>query len=273
MVGMLAGHRQAAVLLLSFALPFLLFISNTVPAARYLNPVIPVIAIGAGYAVQQLVGLGPHRFVPLIGLVITAAAALPGLDEGLRTGIFFRRADTRTLAQQHIETTIPPHTTILVQPYTVQLTQSRDSLKESLQQRLGSIDRASRKFAARLALEPYPGPAYRTFYLGDGGLDADKIYIGYGELGGNAGLRALRTAGVQYIVVRRYNTQEQAVRRFRDALNREAERVAVFSPYPGGADQDRYDPVEPFLHNTDAWIDPDLARPGPVIEIWKLRGS
>ncbi|HEY7056129.1 MAG TPA: hypothetical protein VH458_06375, partial [Vicinamibacterales bacterium] len=53
------------------------------------------------------------------------------------------------------------------------------------------------------------------------------------------------------------------------ALAREGRRIAVFSPYrdgSGGAGP------EPFLHNTDARIDPLLERPGPVIEIWRLNG-
>ncbi len=52
-VWMMAVDRRRAVLLLAFPLPFLLFISNTAPASRYLNPVLPFLALFAGW------GLGP----------------------------------------------------------------------------------------------------------------------------------------------------------------------------------------------------------------------
>jgi hypothetical protein len=51
------------------------------------------------------------------------------------------------------------------------------------------------------------------------------------------------------------------------ALRRDARQLAAFSPYRDGSL--RFDP-EPFLHNTDARIDSELARPGPIIEIWEL---
>ena len=54
---------------------------------------------------------------------------------------------------------------------------------------------------------------------------------------------------------------------FLTALAREGRRIAVFSPYgTEGSDSG----AEPFLHNTGARIDPSLARPGPVVEIWQL---
>ena len=38
------------VILVSFPVVFLVFISNTVAASRYLNPVLPFVALTAGYA-------------------------------------------------------------------------------------------------------------------------------------------------------------------------------------------------------------------------------
>ena len=160
---------------------------------------------------------------------------------------------------------MPAGATISVQPYSVPLTQSRASLEESLRYHLGDVSRASTKFALRLRL-PTPEPAYRLIYLGDGGLDRDKIYVSYRELGRTKGLAALRTRGVQYVVVKRYNRPDPATLPFFDVLAREGRQLATFSPYgPRPATT-----VEPFLHNTDTPLDGALERPGPVVEIWAL---
>src|SRR5690606_10320312 len=93
------------------------------------------------------------------------------------TVTFFGQTDTRTLAQSWIETSVTPGATMLVQPYSVPLRQSREGLREALVTHLGSTARASVRFQRQLALDPYPAPAYRTLFLGRGGLDVDKIYV------------------------------------------------------------------------------------------------
>ena len=51
---LIATDRRRAVFLLSFPVPFLLFIGNTVPASRYLNPVLPIVALTAAVAFRRL---------------------------------------------------------------------------------------------------------------------------------------------------------------------------------------------------------------------------
>jgi hypothetical protein len=260
------GRERPRVLLLigSFALPFLAFIANTVAASRYLNPVLPFVALLAGYAVTRVAGS------PAIGWGLMVALAIPGAWHSWRMARFFEQADTRTLAQSALERTAPAGSTVLVQPYSVMLTQSRDGLVEALTASLGDPRRASTKFALRLALDPYPSPAYRTLFLGAGGLDADKIYVDYADLAGEAGLARLRRLGVQYVVLKRYNVEDPAVVPLRAMLAAHGRRLAAFSPYrPETGDAVRAR-VAPFLHNTDTPWDPALERPGPGIEIWTL---
>ena len=155
----------------------------------------------------------------------------------------------------------------MVQPYSVPLSQSREGLVEALTAHLGSPSRASRKFQMQLALPEWPRPAYRVLYLGRGGLDVDKIYVDYAELGGTAGLSALRRLHVQYVILKRYNDESAVMAPLVEALGREARRLHEVTPYGSST---RGVSVEPFLHNTDARLDAALARPGPVIEIWQL---
>ncbi len=264
---LLRARRWAlAVVLLSFPLVFLAFISNTVAATRYLNPVLPFLALMAGYAVSAVARLrGGRAAVVMLGL----AAAVPGLLLSVRTDRFFDMTDTRTLALEFIESRVPAASTILVQPYSVPLVQSREGLREALIVHLGSPEAAPIKFALRLAAPEAPGRSYRTLFLGNGGLDLDKIYIGYEELGGSRGLAALRRLSVEYVVLKRSNTPDPAAQPLAESLSTEAERIAVFSPYrvPGTST------VPPFLHNTDAIIAPELERPGPIVEIWRLTAT
>ena len=263
---------RTAMLLVAFPLAFLAFISNTVAASRYLNPVLPFAALWAGYAVTRLrslpsetPGLKPRgSYVVVVAVVL----AWPGLSLSYRLGRFFQQTDTRTLAQRVIEARIPAGTTVLLQPYSVQLVQSQASLREALVATGHDPARAPTKFALRLALDPYPAPGYRTIFLGDGGLDADKIYVSPSEIGGAAGLAALERLGVQYVVLKRYNTEDLAAAPLRALLAAHGRLVAAFPPWRAGAAPETR--VAPFLHNTDTPYDRALERPGPGIELWKL---
>ncbi len=269
---MLVARRRPwqAVLLGAFPLSFLLFISHTVAASRYLNPVLPFLAVFAGAGLAILA-----RATPLTAILVVMLA-LPAGWQSRRIGQFFTQTDTRTLGQQWIEAQVPPGSSVLIQPYSVPLTQSRESLVEALTATLGDPGRASTKFVIRLGLRPYPAPAYRTIYLGDGGLDADKVYVSprvfaAGPVSsGSNGLEPLTRLGVQYVVLKRYNTEDLAVAPLRARLIAAATREAVVSPYRAEASDADRAAAAPFLHNTDTSWHPALERPGPGLEIWKL---
>jgi hypothetical protein len=258
-----------ALIILMFPAAFLLFISNTIPASRYLNPVIPSLAVLAAYGAVRLASIGAGKTRRIVALGLVAAAALPAAIGSVRADQFILRPDTRTIARQFIEERLPRGTCIAVQPYSVQLWPSRDSLRGALRENLGSLDALPARFALQLRLEPYP-PGYRLIYIGDGGLDADKLYVTYRELGDGLALRALRARGVQYVVVKRYNAPQPITLPFLRALAREGRRIAVFSPYRPDAGPAAMATVEPYLHNTDARIQAPLERPGPPVEIWQL---
>lgn len=267
---MIAVAPARALLLLAFPLPFFAFISNTVPASRYLNPVLPFVAVFAAWFLtvlaERLRAKGWMFWCAVLACLVPAGQA------SVRADLFFRQTDTRTLARDYIERSVPPGSTILVQPYSTPLTQSREGLVKALTHHLGSADAASTRFQLQLALNPYPAPAYHLIYLGRGGLDVDKIYVDPSELGGDRGLSALRRLGVAFVVFKRYNEVDPEVVPFLEALAREGRRIAVFSPYrPWVTAPDRAR-IDPFLHNTDLRIDDALERPGPPLEIWQLDG-
>jgi Dolichyl-phosphate-mannose-protein mannosyltransferase len=268
-VWMLAAAPGRAILLLAFPVPFLLFIANTAPASRYLNPVVPFLALFAAWSLSNL-ATRIRGTSPAFLWIAVALAAAPGFQASVRSDVFLRRDDTRTLAERYIEANLPQGSTILTQPYSSALTPSREGLTEALARNLGSPGEASIKFQLQLALDPYPSPAYRLIYLGRGGLDADKIYIDPALLGGGEGLEPLRRLGVTYVLLKRYNRPDPETLPFLAALSREGRRIAVFSPYRPGISEAEQARIDPFLHNTDARIDDALERPGPPLEIWQL---
>ena len=186
-------------------------------------------------------------------------------------GQFFNQTDTRTLAQQWLEANVPAGSTVLIQPYSVPLRQSREGLVEALRVHLGDETLASVRFQKQLALSPYPGPAYRTIFLGDGGLDTDKIYVSPRTFVGGTALSPLQALGVQWVVVKRYNVSNPSLASFNRTLAREGRLMHTFSPYDPAADEAARTTVAPFEHNEDARLDRALVRPGPVVEIWRIQ--
>jgi hypothetical protein len=258
-IGLAVGMRRdlaRTLVLLAFPIPFLLFIAGTFPASRYLVPLVPFVALFAGIAVVEIW----NRQRLMAQLVFVAAFAMAGL-ESLRAGAFIRETDTRTLALEYIQEHIPAGATILTQPYSVPLEPTADVLREA-------VSRSGRdmptKTALQLARAPYPSPAYRLIYLGRG-MDADKLYMPYEQLSGEA----LGREHVAFLVLKRYNDEAPATMMLLTALSGKGRRIAVFSPYLRADGLAR---AEPFLHNSDARITAALERPGPVVEIWQIDG-
>jgi hypothetical protein len=259
---------RSGLLLVSFTAAFLLFVSNTVPMSRYLNVVIPLISLAAAFSVTRMARTFA-RSAPIAATALTALALVPGFVGSLKTDLFFRQDDTRTVARRFVERHLPDGTSILVQPYSTPLRQSHDALLESLRANLGSEQRASIKFQLMLAAVP-PTPSYRLIYLGDGGEDPDKIYVSPSAFTHGTGLAPLRALDVAYVILKRNNVPNPALQGLEAALAREGRRVAEFSPYRSTATPAERVDVPPFFHNTAARIHPALERPGPGIEIWAI---
>jgi hypothetical protein len=268
LVGLATSGRRRGLLLASFPIAFLAFIGHTVPESRYLNVVLPVVAIAGAAGVVWMLSR-----VRAAGPAVTAAAfllwATPGLLLSIRSDRFYLMRDTRALAADYIVQNVAPGKTVLVQPYSAPLIRSRDSIIEALRQHLGSESNASIKFQLQLAATPYPSPAYRLIYLGDGGEDPDKIYVSPRVFDGTS-LGPLRALGVDYVVLKRYNVENPALVPLESALRQQAKLVATVSPYRADASAEERAATAPFLHNTAARIQPALERPGPIVDVWQI---
>ena len=90
------------------------------------------------------------------------------------------------------------------------------------------------------------------------------------NLSGPGALPALRQAGVQYVVLKRYNVEDPAAVPLREQLKAQGRLIASVTPYRAEADETERAKVAPFLHNTDTPWHRALERPGPGIEVWQV---
>ncbi len=267
----LATDWRRGVVLVAFPLSYLIFIAHTVPMSRYLDAMLPILAVAAGLGVVRVGALAGARAGAATG-VLVAVACIPGLALSLRSNQFFAQDDTRSQARAFIEREVPSGASVLTQPYSAPVKPSRDAMIEALRANLGDESKASIKFQLQLAAPPYAGPTYRTIYYGDGGSDPDKLYVLPSDVE-QSGLEALRRRGIQYVILKRSNIPNPETAALEAGLKSGADLLATFSPYRDGlSDQDRA-AVSPYFHNTATRILPELERPGPIVDVWRLRVS
>ncbi len=87
----------------AFPVAFLLFIANTVPASRYLNPILPFAAVLAGAAVASARAQRGGRAATWRRWPSRRRPSLEAGAASLRIDLFFRQTDTRTLALEWID--------------------------------------------------------------------------------------------------------------------------------------------------------------------------
>ena len=201
-----ARSRLAAVrvLLLAFPVPFLLFIANTSPASRYLNPVLPFVALFAAWLLARAgATLGDGRRCSGLAVDRSPLSRRPG--EPCRIGLLLpagRHADAGARAHRVADSRRRDHPDAAV--LGCRSTMSRPALEEALTVAPRQHRRPPRrKFQLQLGLTPYPAPAYRLVYLGIGGLDVDKLYVSIASEVSGAGRAGspLRRLGVAFVVL------------------------------------------------------------------------
>jgi len=263
-VGLFALARRSRVTLLwlaSFPVFFALFIANTWPFGRTANPLYPFLAVLGAAGLAWIAGRA-GRYAGVVLTLLTIAAAAEPAALSWRFVQLMAETDTRTLAKGAIEANLEAGAGVAVEPYSVQLNTSREQLIAALDAAHVTPERAGRRVRAMLQREPYPSPAYRLYYIGEGGMDEDKIYIAPASLALRAGERAPATPCLDVIVLKRAaphgdNPLSKVVPAY-------AYKVLEESPFT--------DPAvagDGFLADFDVRPSWNVVRPGPVIEVWQ----
>jgi hypothetical protein len=243
-----------------FTVPYLLFITYTFGAGRYLNPVLPALAGAAGAAISAL----RRRWGAFPATAVSLVVIAQPLYYAVQVDRLFATKDTRTLARDWILENVPADEPVALQSYSVVLPPSRASLMESLEvnDALSELGRRG-KFHHLVRLAESSGKKYRLYFVGRGD-EKDRIYHDYEELVA-AKLTPLHRRGVRLVVLRRAPVEPpRSVTAFYEEVEREGKLVARFSPFDGGGANG------PYLDNEDWAPRAALRCKGPVVEIWRL---
>jgi hypothetical protein len=255
-----AGAREAA-LWGGFPLPFFIFITFTFGPGRYLNPILPVLAVASGVAVAAIARRGPF----LAGAVALLTGAWP-LYYSIQVDRLFLTTDTRTLAREWILEHLPDGEAVALQSFSVPIPQSLESLKEGLRAHgaEAELTRARKgKYAHLAAIAAEGGAGYNLYFIGKGD-EKERIYFDYPELVASS-LEPLRSRRVRYLVLRHAPAEPPPrIAALFEEVARQGKLAARFSPFPPGAN------LAPYLDNEDWPARRKLLRKGPLTEIWSL---
>jgi len=252
--------------LASFPVAFALFISNTWPFGRTANPLYPFLAVLGGLGVAWI-GRRAGRWAPWAVAGLTVLTAAEPLALSWRFDALMGQTDTRTLAMQWIESRVPAGAGVAVEPYSVQVPATRAQLLAALEAAGIKPEHAGRRSRTMLARNPYPAPAYRLYYIGERGMDEDKIYLAPASFARRAGWTGPSGVCLDAIVLKR------AAPRGDNPLSRLVARYArkthEESPFVDPADEAGIG----FLADFDVRPSSAVTRPGPVLEIWQTAAS
>ncbi len=254
------GWRQLAFWGL-FPLMLLVMVSYTFFAGRYLNPILPCLAVAGGVAI----GFLKDRWGTKVAVLVTLIACLQPLYYDIQIGRLFAEGDTRTLAHQWILDEVPTGEKLTIQSYSVPLPQSSAGLQASLEANsaLGELDRRG-KFSHMMAVAEKSDPTYDLLFMGRGD-EKNRIYFDYSEVTA-ANLEPLISRGATKVVLRYPpDTPPADVAAFFDKVKATGHLLARFSPFRAGTPEGH-----PYMDNEDWAARRALSHKGPLVEIWSL---
>ena len=245
----------------TFPLLFFLFIGYTFFAGRYLNPILPSLAVAAGLAVSSL----SERFGPRVAWVTALLAGLQPLYYDIQVDRLFAAKDTRTLARDWIVEEVSAGTPLALQSYSVPIPQSADSIRRSLAENdaLDELDRQG-KYSHLISVAEASLPTYELFFLGRGD-EKNRTYFDYREVVARD-LEPLASRGVEAIVLRYPpGTIPPPVKAFIESVTSNGTQLSRISPF-----REKKGSRHPYLDNEDWPPGAGLSYKGPLIEIWSL---
>jgi hypothetical protein len=244
-----------------FPLVSFFFIGYTFLAGRYLNPMLPGLAVAAGLAIGSL----KERFGPWAASGIALGACVQPLYNDVQVDRLFAGKDTRTLAREWIVEELPGEKTLALQSYSVPVPQSAESVRGSLAEN-DALDELERKgkYSHLLSVAEGSDPSYGLFFLGRGD-EKNRTYFDYREVVSRE-LRPLLDRGVDTIVLRYPpGPMPPPVEAFFDSVRRSGKRLARIVPFRSSERE-----MHPYMDNEDWPARAGLSHKGPLIEIWSL---
>ncbi len=231
---LLVRHRQAAILLLSFALPYFLFMSAmNLFFVRWVVPAMPFVALLGAFAVEEFLRARSRRTASWTAVALVVLALLqPAVFSG-RLDWLLRQTDTREEANRWAEREIAPGSKVAVEAFSL-LDQESLAFRATLQQRdIELVWRATMHDLDYYRRNGFDYLAVSSFLYDRAFAQPDK-----------------------------YADRVQ----FYQQLDRELPVVATFSPRNDGQ------PAHFALDDLDTpfWYLFDYDRPGPTVKVYRL---
>lgn len=269
-------RKVKGAVLLSFPLVYyLLIVQKSQHFARYALPIIPFLAIGAGYLLLDIVyPKAASRVVKAITIILSILLLIPTFVKSVKADMLFSATDTRINAATWIEKNLPAGVKIacdstnfrpvLTQPYS-QLLEKNEYL--DVQQGLAGLK--ARKLDLQMqALKDEDAPGYPVYFLFEYPEDAGQFLNTAPALPFD--LKVLNEHDVRYVSI---NSQLnfEAKRNFLEVLEKEAELVAVFSPYYDGEYSGTADGVATTCISVKSEELYSRRSTGPALKLYRLR--
>ncbi len=239
----LRTSRARGLLLVAFPVLLLLFLGGQARHfGRWFLPAYPALAILAAYAAVRAVDALPAAWSRRRGILIGVAAAvlaIQGLWSSVRVNSVLAQTDTRTLARQWIERTVPVGSKLVVEPAV---------------------------FPKDFLTVGKPKNAYQLYKI-------SPPFQGYEKKLTPSLVDTYRAGGYCWVLVASYQHDRGLkgglanARAYYARLAAESAPPIVFSPYRFGA--------KPVSFNFDLSFDflpRAYARPGPLIQLYRLNG-
>lgn len=241
----LVQKQKTGILLLSFALPYYLFMgSQKVYFARLLLPMIPMLLIFAAVGIDALVALIVKRYAltpspaKILLFVIVLLASIESLSDSIRSDFVLTQKDTRTIAKEWVEANIAADAKIAMDwPHHTPF--------------LSTTERP----------EPNSSRTFKTLTIGGHGLS-------------DHGQQYYKSQGFEYLVASSFiyqipltDSEKNSQRNeFYATLDRELTLVQEFKPYQGNQEpsfifDEIYGPA------VSLW---QRERPGPTLKIYSV---
>jgi hypothetical protein len=245
----------------AFPLMFVVLISYTFFAGRYLNPIAPSLAVAGGLAIGAI----HRRWGSRVAMVVTLVACIQPLYNDIQIDRLFSGEDTRTVAQRWILDNVPDGAAIALQSYSVPVPQSKDSFQASLASNdaLDELERRG-KYSYLAEVAEKSRPSYPLFFLGKGD-EKNRIYFDYSDVADRE-LEPLLSRDVKVVIIR-YAPQGSPpqVSKFFDGVRARGKLLKRISPFANDAPG-----IAPYLDNEDWPARSALTHKGPLVEIWSL---
>jgi 4-amino-4-deoxy-L-arabinose transferase-like glycosyltransferase len=228
---------RLALLLVAFPVCFYLYMGAQGRFfGRWLLPIYPALCVLAGYGVVALADALGRRPRPAAALLVALAALVcaQGAIAAVRVDALLGRTDTRAQALRWVRENVPADAPLVVEPFVPA------SWREALDRPLWPVRRPFQAYEKRLRvrrIDRYRAQGFCWVIVGS----TQK------ERGLKAGLRSSRN--------------------YYRALDEASARTVTFSPFERGADPVGFSYDFSFNYYPSAY-----ERPGPVVEIHKLRG-